>query len=97
MVSPCLLPPFVRPGPKSGKFAQKRPDLRAFNGAGDTTTPTWMNLFCFWMLQIPLAVLLAENELGPASVFWSVAISESVLAVVAAVLFRRGRWKTRVV
>jgi Na+-driven multidrug efflux pump len=69
---------------------------QAFNGAGDTTTPTWINLFCFWMLQIPLAWFLAGSAgLGPRGVFWAVAIAESVLAVAAAVIFRRGKWKTR--
>jgi len=69
---------------------------QAFNGAGDTTTPTWINLFCFWMLQIPLAWFLAGNAgLGPRGVFWAVAIAESVVAVTAAVIFRRGKWKAR--
>jgi Na+-driven multidrug efflux pump len=69
---------------------------QAFNGAGDTTTPTWINLFCFWTLQIPLAWMLAnEAGLGPRGVFWAVAIAESVLAVAAAVVFRRGHWKLR--
>ncbi len=67
---------------------------QAFNGAGDTLTPTWMNVVCFWMLEIPLAWLLAKVlGWGPNGVFASVAISESVLAVLSAVLFRRGRWK----
>jgi len=68
---------------------------QAFNGAGDTLTPTWLNLFCFWCFQIPLALLLARTlDLGPAGVFWAVCLSESVLAAAAMVLFRRGRWKT---
>ncbi len=59
-------------------------------------TPTWVNLVCFWMVQIPLAWLLARTlDLGPAGVFWSVTIAESLLAVVSVVLFRRGRWKER--
>ena len=69
---------------------------QAFNGAGDTATPTWMNFYCFWVLQIPLAFFLAQRlELGPAGVFWSVAVAESVLAVVAIVWFRRGHWKEK--
>ncbi len=66
--------------------------VQAFNGAGDTSTPTWLNLFCFWFLQLPLAYALATwLELGPDGVFWAVAIAESMLAVAAWVLFRRGR------
>ena len=66
----------------------------AFNGAGDTWTPTRLNFFCFWMGQIPLAWLLAEYfRLGPTGVFIAVPISFSALAVWSLVLFRRGRWK----
>jgi len=70
----------------------------AFNGAGDTVTPTWLNAICFWMLQIPMAWILA-NEVGwgPDGVFWSVAIAESILTVMAGLVFRRGRWKRQVV
>jgi len=68
---------------------------QAFNGAGDTRTPTRLNFFCFWCLQIPLAWTLSHGlELGPAGVFWSVCAAESVLAVAAIVVFRRGRWKS---
>ena len=67
---------------------------QAFNGAGDTLTPTWLNFFCFWCIQIPLAWVLARPlGLGPDGVFWAVCVSESVLAVAAILLFRRGRWK----
>jgi len=67
---------------------------QAFNGAGDTWTPTRLNLFCFWFFQIPLAFFLARGlALGPQGVFWAVAITEAVLAVFAGLLFRRGRWK----
>jgi len=67
---------------------------QAFNGAGDTRTPTLLNLLCFWGLQLPLAWLLsARAGLGPDGVFWAVCASESVLAVAAFLLFRRGRWK----
>lgn len=68
---------------------------QAFNGAGDTLTPTRLNFFCFWCLQIPLAWTLSHAlELGPVGVFWSVCASESVLAVAAMLVFRRGRWKS---
>jgi putative MATE family efflux protein len=68
--------------------------VQGFNGAGDTVTPTWMHFFCFWLLEIPLAWVLARPAgLGPEGVYWSVCISESALAVVGIVQFRRGRWK----
>jgi putative MATE family efflux protein len=66
----------------------------AFNGAGDTVTPTWLNAICFWALQIPMAWILAnEAGWGPNGVFWSVAIAESILTVMAGLVFSRGRWK----
>lgn len=69
---------------------------QSFNGAGDTLTPTLMNLVCFWALEIPLAYFLAKYlDLGPNGVYISVAFSESMLAVVGILLFRRGKWKTK--
>ncbi|MEO1437054.1 MAG: MATE family efflux transporter [Bacteroidota bacterium] len=66
----------------------------AFNGAGDTFTPTLINFACFWCLQIPMAYVFAlVLEWGPPGVFWSVAISEAVLAAVAIMIFRQGKWK----
>jgi putative MATE family efflux protein len=67
---------------------------QAFNGAGDTWTPTRLNLFCFWLFQLPLAWSLSHSlDAGPAGVFWSVAVAEAVLALAAMLVFRRGRWK----
>jgi Na+-driven multidrug efflux pump len=67
---------------------------QAFNGAGDTVTPTWINLGCYWILQIPLAWWLAgPGGMGPRGVYLAVPAAESLLAVAAIVLFRRGRWK----
>jgi putative MATE family efflux protein len=72
--------------------------VQAFNGAGDTTTPAWVNFLCYWLFQIPLAWTLARTlALGPNGVFLAITISESLLAVVAIVCFRRGRWRTRTV
>ena len=68
----------------------------AFNGAGDTFTPTYLNLFVFWLFEIPLAYLLAYHfELGPNGVFWAITIAFSVLAVVSAMIFKLGRWKMK--
>jgi Na+-driven multidrug efflux pump len=66
----------------------------AFNGAGDTWTPTRLNFFCFWLGQVPLAWILAEVlDLGALGVFISVPTSFTVLALWSAVLFKRGKWK----
>jgi putative MATE family efflux protein len=68
---------------------------QSFNGAGDTWTPTWINLGCFWMFQIPLAWLLAIRlGMGPRGVFIAMTVAFSTLAVVSGVIFRRGAWKT---
>ncbi len=68
---------------------------QSFNGAGDTKTPTILNIFGFWCFQIPLAYTLAVFlELGPKGVFMSISIAESAMAVAAIILFKRGRWKT---
>lgn len=68
---------------------------QAFNGAGDTRTPTILNVFGFWLFQIPLAYTLAiVLDLGPKGAFSAIAIAESAIAIAAILLFRRGRWKT---
>jgi putative MATE family efflux protein len=67
---------------------------QALNGAGDTVTPTVINLICFWMLQIPLSYWLATTvELGPNGVFFAMVISESLLTVLSVIVFRRGNWR----
>lgn len=69
--------------------------IQSFNGAGDTRTPLFINLFVMWTLQMPLAYVLAIwLKLGPVGVFWAIAISESISAIAAILLFRRGAWKT---
>ena len=69
---------------------------QAFNGAGDTDTPTWINLVCLWLLQIPMAYVLAEIVgWGPTGVFATISICDSLLAILAVIVFRRGRWKLR--
>jgi len=71
---------------------------QSFNGAGDTWTPTIINLFVFWLWELPLAYTLAiVLGLGPRGVFLAIMIAFSTLAFVSALLFRSGKWKTRVV
>jgi putative MATE family efflux protein len=70
----------------------------AFNGAGDTWTPTYLNLFVFWLFEIPAAYLLAYYYgLGPEGVFWAITIAFSLLAIASALLFKRGKWKSKMV
>jgi Na+-driven multidrug efflux pump len=67
---------------------------QAFNGAGDTLTPTLLNLTCFWLWEIPMAYLLSIHlGFGPRGVFVSITIAFSTLALLGGLLFRRGRWK----
>ncbi|MCE9671654.1 MATE family efflux transporter [Myxococcus stipitatus] len=69
---------------------------QSFNGAGDTTTPTLINIFCAWVLEMPLAWLLSGPlGMGPSGVFLSLSVSFSVLTLISGVLFRRGGWKLR--
>lgn len=69
---------------------------QSFNGAGDTWTPTWINLAVFWAFEIPLAWLLSR-AIGPLGAFLAITIAFSTLAVVSGLIFRRGKWKTKVV
>jgi Na+-driven multidrug efflux pump len=69
---------------------------QSFNGAGDTWTPTFINFFCFWLFELPFAWFLAHGAgHGPTGVFVAIALAESSLAVVSALIFRRGKWKTK--
>jgi putative MATE family efflux protein len=70
--------------------------VQSFNGAGDTVTPSIMNFFCFWLFRIPLAYFMAVTlGMEARGVFIAMTISESVLAPVAILIFRRGKWKLR--
>lgn len=68
--------------------------LQAFNGAGDTITPTIVNLFGFWMIEIPVAYALAlRAHLQSNGAYWAIVIAEACIASASAILFKRGRWK----
>lgn len=69
---------------------------QSFNGAGDTWTPTIINLFVFWLWEIPLAYVLGVAfGMGPRGVFIAMMVAFSTLAFVSALVFRQGKWKTR--
>ncbi len=68
--------------------------MNAFNGAGDSRTPTWVNLFWFWIFQIPLAYLVSVVlGWGPKGVFISIVVTETCITITSMILFKRGKWK----
>jgi putative MATE family efflux protein len=68
---------------------------QAFNGAGDTRTPTWVYFFGFWLFQIPFAYVVHKyTSLGIKGIFWAVPLAETLMALSVFILFRRGKWKT---
>jgi len=67
---------------------------QAFNGSGDTRTPTGINVIAFWLFQLPFAYIAAFYlELGALGVFMAITLAEILLAIIAIILFKRGRWK----
>ena len=79
-------------------FAFGMVTVQAFNGAGDTATPTWINFVSYWLIQIPLAYVLAHSVgWGASGVFAAVAISQAVLALLSVWIFRLGYWKKKAV
>jgi putative MATE family efflux protein len=79
-----------------GFYAYGMVMVQALNGSGDTTSPTVINTLCYWVLQIPLAWLLATwAGLGVSGVFIAIAVAESMVAVVGVLVFRTGSWKRR--
>ena len=69
--------------------------VQAFNGAGDTKTPTIINFFCFWIFQLPLAYLVAITfDVGPMGVFLAITVAEVLVTVMGIIWFKKGKWKT---
>jgi putative MATE family efflux protein len=70
--------------------------IQSFNGAGDTVTPAYINLVCFWMIEIPLAYFLA-TRIGwkEEGVYYAIIIAETLMTITAAILFKRGKWKLK--
>jgi len=69
--------------------------LQAFNGAGDTATPTKINIVFFWLIEIPLAYLMSVIlDMNYSGVFWSIFIAETAVGLFTLWLFTRGKWKT---
>ena len=72
--------------------------IQAFNGAGDTLTPTWINGLCFWVFQIPFAYWFSMHVLmSPSGVFWAILVAESLMAVIGLYVYRQGKWAKTVV
>ena len=72
--------------------------VHSINGAGDTNTPTKINIFCYWLIEIPLAYLLAMSlNIGEQGVFWAIVIAEVAMTATAALIFNKGKWKERIV
>jgi Na+-driven multidrug efflux pump len=72
--------------------------LQSFNGAGDTVTPTIVNFFGFWVLEIPLAWWLALHlGLHSTGVYLSIVIAQAAVAIASILLFRRGKWKLQLI
>ncbi|WP_298510860.1 MATE family efflux transporter [uncultured Kordia sp.] len=68
--------------------------IQSFNGAGDTKTPTYINFFCFWLFQLPIAYLMAIYfDLGPKGVFWAITCAQVLIAIVGMYVFKKGNWK----
>ena len=70
--------------------------VSSFNGAGDTYTPTALNVICYWVIRMPLAWALSVRfNMGPDGIFWSIPIADALLAIIAVFAFRSGKWKSQ--
>ena len=70
--------------------------IQAFNGAGDTVTPTKAFFICFWLIEIPLAWILSKPfGMGQTGVFIAIVVAETAMTIISLLLFRRGKWKLK--
>ena len=68
--------------------------INAFNGSGDTRTPTYINFVCFWLFQLPFAYLMALNlDFGPMGIFLAITLAEVLIAILGIIWFKKGKWK----
>ena len=69
--------------------------INAFNGAGDTKTPTWINFICFWLFQLPFAYIMAlKLDFGPIGVFAAITLAEVLITFIGLLWFKKGCWKS---
>ena len=69
--------------------------INAFNGAGDTRTPTYINFVCFWLIQLPFAYFIAITlDYGPIGVFSAITLAEVLIAIIGIIWFKKGHWKS---
>ncbi len=70
--------------------------VQGINGSGDTNTPTWINFICFWIIELPLAFLLAiVFDLGLAGACIAIITGETMLTILGLYVFKKGKWKLR--
>jgi putative MATE family efflux protein len=72
--------------------------VQAFNGAGDTWTPTWINFLVYWIVQLPLAFLLSiKFRIGPNGAYYAILVAEVLLSLIGIYIFKKGKWKQKMV
>jgi Na+-driven multidrug efflux pump len=72
--------------------------VNSFNGAGDTLTPLRINILAYWIIEVPLAWILAINVgMKEEGVYTSILIAETLMTTIVWLVFRRGKWKLRIV
>ena len=70
--------------------------VQSLNGAGDTITPTWINFFSFWIIEIPLAYMFALYfGYGQQGVYYAIIMAETIMTIIAVYFFKLGKWKLK--